>query len=118
MLGSVLEIVGMGALLLGLSLATIAIYGLLRMPNVFHQLHAAGLLSGPAVILVLLASIGTGHVAIITSATLIALFVMVTAPLSGHAIAEAALHRTRSDDAGLTPAPPLATPEMDAKRDR
>lgn len=115
---AVLEVVGMGALLLGLSLATIAMYGLLRMPNVFHQLHAAGLVSGPAVILVLLASLGTGDAAIITSAALVALFVMVTSPMSGHAIAEAALHRARSEEASGNSGTTLATPEVDADDDQ
>lgn len=98
MLESVLELLGAGALFLGLSLATIAMYGLLRMPNVFHQLHAAGLITGPAVVLVLLASLGTGNVAIITSAVLVLLFVLVTAPMSSHAIAEAALHQADGEE--------------------
>ncbi len=98
MLEPVIGVLGAGALFLGLSLATVAMYGLLRMPNVFHQLHAAGLISGPAVALVLLASLGTGNVAIITSAVLVLLFVLVTAPMSSHAIAEAALHQARSDE--------------------
>lgn len=98
MLESVLELLAAGALFLGLSLATIAMYGLLRMPNVFHQLHAAGLITGPAVVLVLLASLGTGNVAIITSAVLVLLFVLVTAPMSSHAIAEAALHQASAEE--------------------
>ena len=98
MLESVLELLAAGALFLGLSLATIAMYGLLRMPNVFHQLHAAGLITGPAVVLVLLASLGTGNVAIITSAVLVLLFVLVTAPMSSHAIAEAALHQAHAEE--------------------
>ena len=43
------------------------LYGLLRMPDIFHQLHPAGLVTGPAVILVLLASAATGSAEIITS---------------------------------------------------
>ena len=54
----VLDIVGAVLLALGLLLATIGLYGLLRMPDIFHQLHPAGLITGPAVILVLLASRG------------------------------------------------------------
>jgi len=82
---------------LGLLLATIGLYGLLRMPGVFAQLHAAGLVTGPAVLLVLLASVATGRAEILTSAALVFLFVLVTSPLSSHAIAQAELRRGRED---------------------
>jgi multicomponent Na+:H+ antiporter subunit G len=90
MAGSVLEMVAIALLGLGLLLATIGLYGLLRMPDIFAQLHAAGLVTGPALILVLLASIAGGSAEIITSAVLVLLFVVITSPLSGHAIAQAA----------------------------
>jgi monovalent cation/proton antiporter MnhG/PhaG subunit len=93
----VLEIVGSVLLLLGLLLATIGLYGLLRMRDVFHQLHPAGLIGGPAVILVLLASVSTGSAEIITSAALVILFVLITSPLSTHAIARAARRRPPRD---------------------
>src|SRR6185437_7925768 len=89
----VLDIIGAVLLALGLTLATIGLYGLLRMPDIFHQLHPAGLVSGPAVILVVLASAATGSAEIITSAALVILFVLITSPLSTHAIAQAARHR-------------------------
>jgi multicomponent Na+:H+ antiporter subunit G len=89
----VLDIVGVVLLALGLLLATIGLYGLLRMPDIFHQLHPAGLVTGPAVILVLLASAATGSAEIITSAALVILFVLITSPLSTHAIAQAARRR-------------------------
>jgi len=99
MIGLVLEVVACLLLMLGLTLATIGLYGLLRMPDIFHQLHAAGLITGIGVILVLLASLATGNAEIITSAILVIGFVLVTAPLSGHAIAQAALQRaTRAVD--------------------
>ena len=62
------------------------------------QLHAAGLVTGPAVILILLASAASRSAEIATSAALVIVFVLVTAPLSGHAIAQAA--RKRSTGAG------------------
>ena len=83
-------------LLLGLTLATIGLYGLLRKPDIFEQLHPAGLITGPAVLLVLLASVGTGNAEIITSAILVIGFVLVTSSLSSHAVAQAALHHARS----------------------
>ena len=89
----VLDSVGAVCLALGLLLATIGLYGLLRMPDIFYQLHPAGLVTGPAVILVLLASVASGSAEIITSALLVILFVLITSPLSTHAIAQAARRR-------------------------
>ena len=89
-------LVGSLLLLLGLTLATIGLYGLLRKPDIFEQLHPAGLITGPAVLLVLLASVGTGKPGIITSAILVVGFVLVTSSLSSHAIAQAALHNARN----------------------
>lgn len=95
MFESVLTVVGTALLVLGLLLATVGLYGLLRRPQIFLQLHASGLVSGPASLLVLLASLATARPEIITSALLIAAFVLVTAPLSGHAVGRAALRRSR-----------------------
>lgn len=89
-------VVGSALLVLGLLLATIGMYGLLRRPEIFLQLHTSGLISGPASLLVLLASLATGRPEIITSAVLIAAFVLVTAPLSSHAVGRAALRRSRT----------------------
>ena len=99
MLAALLDIASILSLGLGLALATIGLYGLLRMPDIFHQLHPDGLITGPAVILVLLASICTGRAEIITSAALVILFVLITAPLSSHAIAQAAHDRARAGEA-------------------
>ena len=90
---AVVEIAGVLLLLGGLTLATIGLYGMLRRPAIFDQLHAAGLVTGPAIILVLAASIASGEAETITSAVLVILFVLITSPLSGHAIAQAARRR-------------------------
>ena len=95
---TLLEVAGVALLATGLLLATIGLYGMLRHPGIFDQLHAAGLITGPAIILVLAASIATREAEIITSAVLVILFVIVTSPLSGHAIAQAA--RLREDRTG------------------
>jgi multicomponent Na+:H+ antiporter subunit G len=92
------DVLATGLLGLGLLLATIGLYGLLRMPSVFAQLHPAGLVTGPAVVLVLLASVATGSAEIVTSAVLVILFVLVTSPLSSHAIAQAARRRGHDAD--------------------
>jgi multicomponent Na+:H+ antiporter subunit G len=91
----VLDVIGSVLVLLGLLLATIGLYGLLRMRDINHQLHPAGLVTGPVVILVLLACVATGSAEIITSAVLVILFVLVTSPLSTHAIAQASRRRPR-----------------------
>jgi multicomponent Na+:H+ antiporter subunit G len=91
----IFDIAGAVLLALGLLLATIGLYGMLRIPDIFHQLHPAGLVTGPAVILVLLAAVFTGSAEIITSAALVLVFVLITSPLSTHAIAQAARRRPR-----------------------
>jgi monovalent cation/proton antiporter MnhG/PhaG subunit len=93
-----LDVLGAGLLALGLLLATVGLYGVLRMSDIFHQLHAAGLVTGPAVLTILLASVATGSTGIVTSAALVFVFVLITAPLAGHAIAQAAFLRPDADD--------------------
>jgi multicomponent Na+:H+ antiporter subunit G len=94
MAGTVVDVLGSLLLGLGLLLATIGVYGMLRKRDIFAQLHAAGLVTGPAIVLVLLASVATRDLRAISSAVLLILFLLVTSPLSTHAIAQAA-HRGR-----------------------
>jgi monovalent cation/proton antiporter MnhG/PhaG subunit len=94
MISVVLDVLGGLLLFLGLTLLTIGLYGVLRMPDTYRQLHAQGLATGPGVICVLASSIATENAAIITFAVLAIAFVAVTSPVSGHAIARAA-HRRR-----------------------
>jgi nucleotide-binding universal stress UspA family protein/multisubunit Na+/H+ antiporter MnhG subunit len=86
---------GASAILLvgGCALATIGLYGLILKPDIFEQLHVAGLINGPGVILVLLASVGTGRAEIVTSAVLVIGFVLVTSSISTHVIAQTAVKR-------------------------
>jgi multicomponent Na+:H+ antiporter subunit G len=96
MAGTLLDVAGAALLGLGLSLATIGIYGLLRGRDVFAKLHAAGLIGGPAILLILGASVATRELRVISSAVLLILFLLVTSPLSTHAIAQAAYRGRRS----------------------
>jgi monovalent cation/proton antiporter MnhG/PhaG subunit len=89
------SVVGTILLVAGLGLATVGLYGLLRKPDIFHQLHAAGLVTGPGVLLVLLASLATGRAETISSAFLVMVCVLVTSSLSTHAIARAAWRQSR-----------------------
>lgn len=95
-----IDAIAVVALVLGLVLATIGLFGLLRLSEILHQLHAAGLVATPALLLVLLASIGTGRWEIITSAALMGLVLLVTSPLSNHAIAHAASEHPEETDEG------------------
>jgi multicomponent Na+:H+ antiporter subunit G len=63
------------------------------MPDVYSQLHAAGMASGLGAITILLASLATGDAATITDAVLVIVFLLLTAPISSHAIAWAAYRR-------------------------
>jgi len=101
-----LDVLGAGLLGVGLLLATAGVYGLLRMPEIFDQLHAAGLVTGPAVLVILLASVATGSADIVTSAALVFVFVLITSPLAGHAIARAAWLRASADGDGRPEPPP------------
>jgi multicomponent Na+:H+ antiporter subunit G len=83
------------SLTLGLIVTTIGLYGVLRMPDVYSRLHAAGMASGLGVITILVASVATRNPAVITHAALVAAFLLLTAPISSHAIAWAA-HRQRA----------------------
>ncbi len=110
MIETVVGLVGGAALLLGLTLATIGLYGMLRRPAIFDQLHAAGLISGSGVILVLLASLATGSAEIATSGLLVVAFVLITSSLSTHAIALAAWRDAASARPGGSWAGPAVVP--------
>ena len=98
MAGTILDVIASALLFAGLTLATVGLYGLLRMRDIFHQLHPAGLISGPALLLVLSAAVATRSAAIITSAALMFVFLLVTPSLANHAIANAAWQRRSRDE--------------------
>jgi multicomponent Na+:H+ antiporter subunit G len=89
----ILGAIAVSLLIGGCALATVGLIGLIFKPDLFEQLHAAGLVTGPGVVLILLASIGTGRTEIITSAILVAGFVLVTGSISTHVIANAGARR-------------------------
>jgi monovalent cation/proton antiporter MnhG/PhaG subunit len=95
MLAGMLDAAAVALLALGLLVTTIGLYGVLRMPDVYAQLHAAGMVSGVGVIAVLLASVATRNAAVISHAALVIAFLLLTGPVSSHAIAWAAHRRAR-----------------------
>jgi multicomponent Na+:H+ antiporter subunit G len=88
-----LDVVAIVLLALGSIIMTISVYGVFRMPDVYSQLHAAGMASGLGAMTILLASIATRDAATITDAVLVIAFLLLTAPISSHAIAWAAYRR-------------------------
>jgi monovalent cation/proton antiporter MnhG/PhaG subunit len=96
----VASVTGAVLLLGGCALGTIGLIGLIRKPDLFEQLHVAGLVTGPGVILVLLASVATLRADIITSALLVTAFVLVTSSISTHVIAQAGARRYAGSASG------------------
>lgn len=107
MLSTAFDVLAGVLLALGSIVMTISVYGVFRMPDVYSQLHAAGMASGLGAILILLASIATRDAATISDALLVILFLFLTAPISSHAIAWAA-HRRATRPAPSSDAPPAA----------
>ena len=93
MLTAALDVLAVALLAVGSIVITISVYGVFRMPDVYTQLHAAGMASGLGAITILLASIATRDAATITDAVLVIAFLLLTAPISSHAIAWAAYRR-------------------------
>jgi monovalent cation/proton antiporter MnhG/PhaG subunit len=93
MWGTLLDALSVVLLALGAIVMTISVYGVFRMPDVYTQLHAAGMASGLGAIAILLASMATRDAATISDAVLVIAFLMMTAPISSHAIAWAAYRR-------------------------
>jgi multicomponent Na+:H+ antiporter subunit G len=98
-LSLLLDVVAAALLLLGLAVMTLGLYGVLRMPEIYLQLHAASLVSGLGVTAILLAALGTGNGGVMAGAAVVAVFLLLTAPISSHAIAWAAYRR--GHDEGL-----------------
>jgi multicomponent Na+:H+ antiporter subunit G len=89
----VLDVLAVVLMALGSIIMTISVYGVFRMPDVYGQLHAAGMASGLGAITILLAAMATRDAATITDAVLVIAFLLLTAPISSHAIAWAAYRR-------------------------
>jgi multicomponent Na+:H+ antiporter subunit G len=102
-----LGVVGYVLAAVGLAVVVLAVYGMLRLPDVYMQLHAASKAGAFGVIAVLAASVGTGDLETIGRAALIAVFLLITAPVSSHAIAAAARAREAQGEvrAARGPAP-------------
>lgn len=114
-MGVVLELVGVVLLVGAAFLSTVGFIGLLRKPDLFDQLHVAGLVTGPGVILVLLASVATGRAEIVTSALLVLGIVLVTGSISTHVIAQTGVRRYAPTSSEIEPrtGPPAVSDPAD-----
>jgi multicomponent Na+:H+ antiporter subunit G len=79
--------------ILGLFVMTIGVYGVIRMPDTYTKLHAASKAVFLGVVSLCASSVVTGDPDIIYRATLIAVFLIVTTPISAFVIARAAFLR-------------------------
>lgn len=77
----------------GVFVMTVGAYGVIRMPDTYTRLHAASKAVFLGVMPLLLASAATGDPAIISRAALIGAFLVLTTPVSSHAIGRAAYRR-------------------------
>jgi multicomponent Na+:H+ antiporter subunit G len=98
---------------LGLLVMTVGVIGVFRMPDVYLQLHAASKAVFLGVVAFAVASVATWDAAVISRAALIAVFLIVTTPVSAHVIALAA-HRTGPGRPGVEAGEPGAGEGDDA----
>ncbi|MDP2710836.1 MAG: monovalent cation/H(+) antiporter subunit G [Solirubrobacteraceae bacterium] len=78
---------------LGLAILTIGVYGFVRMPDVYTQLHAASKAGFLGIVALLASTALHGDGAIITRAVLITVLLALTTPVAAHAIGRAAHRR-------------------------
>lgn len=92
-----LGVLGYTLVALGVAVVVLAVVGMLRLPDVYMQLHAASKAAALGVIALLAASVGTGDLETMGRAALVAFFLLVTAPVGSHAIAAATRAREQSE---------------------
>ena len=90
MSGDFLAWVADALVLVALTVMTIGVYGLRRMPDVYTQLHATSKAVFLGVIAVLAASALDGDLSIVLRAVLIGAALLLTTPVSAHVIARVA----------------------------
>lgn len=78
---------------LGVLVMTVGVYGLLRMPDTYTRLHAASKAVALGVIPLLGASALAGDKGVVLRVALIAVFIVLTAPVSAHMTGRAAYLR-------------------------
>jgi multicomponent Na+:H+ antiporter subunit G len=82
-----------GLVLLGLAVMTLGVYGVVRFPDVYTQLHASSKAAFLGVAALLLATALGGDGQSIARVVLIVVMLVLTTPVAAHAIGQAAYHR-------------------------
>ncbi|MER3439251.1 MAG: sodium:proton antiporter [Chloroflexota bacterium] len=90
MLRSLAPWVADALVVLGVTMMTIGVYGVIRMPDIYTKLHAASKAVFLGVISLILASTVTAEREMVMRLVLIALALLLTTPVSGHVIGRAA----------------------------
>jgi multicomponent Na+:H+ antiporter subunit G len=80
-------------IVLGLAILTIGVYGIVRLPDVYTQLHAASKAGFLGIAALLAAAAVQGDGALIARAVLIVALLALTTPVAAHAVARAAHRR-------------------------
>lgn len=86
--------------LLGLAGATIAVIGVVRSRSVYIQIHASTLAVMVGAMFILAAAVTSGEGDMIGRAILVAGFLLLTTPVSGHAVARLQYLTAGADGAG------------------
>jgi multicomponent Na+:H+ antiporter subunit G len=111
MLATAIDIVSAACLIGGVGFALIGAVGLIRFPDVFARMHAAGLIDTLAAALVLLGlALQAPTWLVAAKLLLIYLFILLTSPTATHALARAALHGGVTPRLGRPAAHPMAAP--------
>ena len=97
-------------IVLGLAVMTLGVYGILRFPDVYTQLHASSKAVFLGVAALLVAAALGGEPATVARVVLIVVLLTLTTPVAAHAIGQAAHHRREPmrtpgavDESGTTP---------------
>lgn len=105
--GAVLDLVALGCILMGAMLCVAASVGLLRFPDILSRQHSATKPQVLGVLLVLLAvALTQRSVAVFTMVALVAIFQLLTAPVSSQMMSRAAV-RTSQVELGRVEADPI-----------
>lgn len=92
------DVLSWACLLSGGALSIIGGLGLLRLPDLFSRMHAAGIIDTLGMGLIMLGlMIQAGFTLITVKLIIIVIFILFTSPTATHAVAKAALH------GGVTP---------------
>lgn len=71
----------------GVLVLTLAVYGVMRLPDTFARIHSASKAAALGVMILLFASFTSGQADLIVRALVVVLFLSITAPVSSHAVA-------------------------------